>query len=69
MAFVLADENKAEQLTGSVVPEPTVTTVDSLNTTDTTTSENTGSVVDTTETTDTTAEQTGTVADTTEATT
>ena len=69
MAFVLADENKAEQLTGSVVPEPTVTTVDSLNTTDTTTSENTGSVVDTAETTDTTAEQTGTVADTTEATT
>ena len=69
MAFVLADENKAEQLTEYVVPEPTVTTVDSLNTTDTATPENTWSVVDSAETTDTTTEETGTLADSTEDTT
>ena len=60
IAFVLADENKdANNLTGSVVAEPTPTSTDPL-TTDTTTSENSEVAVDTTEaaTTETTSAET-----------
>jgi len=51
MAFVLADENKAEQLTGDIVPEPTPIPAETLVLTETTTWENTEIVADTTETT------------------